>query len=164
MKHYVLDTGFFVISRYYYPRTFPSFWEKIDEMVRSLRVSSVQEVLQELEAYGGEQGYLSDWIKNNKGIFTQLTPEEQSKKAEMMKVDIFQELVKVQVRLKGRLMADPFIIAKAAVRGGIVVTRELSSKIANNKPGKIRIPDVCDHFSIPCISPQEFMEQRDWKF
>ena len=43
MNQYVLDTGFFVVSRGYYEKTFPSFWEKLDELIDKKILSSVDQ-------------------------------------------------------------------------------------------------------------------------
>ncbi len=166
MKKYVIDSRLFIISRDYYPGTFPSFWEKMDEMIANKTISSVQEVYEELERYGGEQKHLLTWIQNNKKIFTQPTPEEQQKVRDIFEIRKFQQLISKKNQLMGWPGADPFIIAKASVIGGAVVTGELPIK--RNRAGKIqgkpKIPDVCAHFGIPCITPKKFMEEQNWQF
>ena len=47
--HYVLDTGFFVLSRDYYPDTFSSFWVELDKLIMSQDISSVDEVKDEIK-------------------------------------------------------------------------------------------------------------------
>ncbi len=166
MKKYVLDSRLFIISRDYYPEIFPSFWEKMDEMIVSKTISSVQEVYEELERYGGEQKHLLTWIKNNKKIFTQPTIKEQQKVRNIFAIQGFQQLISKKNQMLDRPSADPFIIAKASVIRGVVVTGELPIK--KNKIGKMqgkpKIPDVCAHFGIPCITPQRFMEEQNWQF
>ncbi len=166
MKKYVLDSRLFIISRDYYPDTFPSFWEKMDMMVGNKTISSVQEVYEELERYGGKQEHLLIWIKNNKEIFTQPTLEEQQKVREIFEIKEFQQLISKKNQLIDRPSADPFVIAKASVIRGVVVTGELPTKRGDKgkMQGKPKIPDVCTHFSIPCITPQQFMEEQNWKF
>ncbi len=60
--------------------------------------------------------------------------------------------------LKGGRNADPFVIAKAAVTQCAVVTMEI------RKPNAAKIPNICDHFGIPCRSLEEFMEIEAWEF
>ena len=62
--------------------------------------------------------------------------------------------------------ADPFVIAKAMDMSGTVVTREIPAKKdkAGMVQGAFKIPDVCQNFSIPCISPEEFMKKQKWVF
>lgn len=59
---------------------------------------------------------------------------------------------------RGRKNADPFVIAKAAVEGREVVTMELL------KPHGAKIPNICGHFGIKCLSLEAFMEAEGWQF
>jgi len=70
----------------------------------------------------------------------------------------FQSLVGEQQRLKGTPVADPFVIACAKIREGTVVTEE------QMKPHAAKIPNVCDHFNIPCVNLEDFMKQQKWSF
>ena len=166
MKKYILDSRLFIISRDYYPGNFPSFWKNMSEMITNKTIFSVQEVYEELEKYGGEQGHLLAWIKNNKKIFTQPTLQEQQKVREIFAIKEFQQLISKKNQMIGGPSADPFVIAKASVTHGIVVTGELPIKRDKHgkMQGKPKIPDVCAHFDIPCITPQQFMEEQNWKF
>ena len=55
-------------------------------------------------------------------------------------------------------MADPFIIAKAELCSGIVVTQE------EYKPNGVKIPNVCEERKIECINLEKFMEQQNLIF
>lgn len=170
MTQYILDTGFFVLIRDYYPGTFPSFWEGIDSLVQANTISSVHMVREEIEDYGGEQEHLLSWVKKNKSIFTEPTSIEMEKVKDIFAEEPFQNLIDRKARLRHKPVADPFLIAKALVVKATVVTKELPARKYKDKDGntqeppKIKIPDVCEHFSVPCISPREFMEAQDWKF
>ena len=172
--HYVLDTGFFILIRGYYPDTFPSFWEKISEMASCENetlfqrtdingISSVYEVKEEIKSYGGKQKHLLDWINVHKYIFKRPSEEEQSRVRDIM--TRFSEAIPEKKQLLGGFWADPFIIARAWHLGATVVTREHSLK---NKDGEVekfvKIPDICDILKIRCISPQKFMIEQEWKF
>ena len=129
MSHYILDTGFFIMSREYYPNTFPAFWEKMEEAVNSNLISSVTEVKKEIEQYGGEQSHILEWCSTNKRIFTDPTKEEQNNLLEIFEIKSFQALVGKKATLKGKPAADPFLIAKAmAIPESIVVTTEQHAK------------------------------------
>lgn len=164
--HYVLDAGFFVVTRNYYPDTFPTFWQRMEQAVDSEIISSVREVRKELENYGGEQAYLLEWMKTYKHIFTQPTPEEQNSLREMFLRSDYRGLVDEKKILKGGDVADPFVIAKARVLKASVVTNEGPAKRDKNgnMQGSLKIPDVCQQFDVPCLSPKEFMSQEGWKF
>lgn len=46
---YVFDTNSFLELQSYYPETFPTFWERFEELVQDGRLTSVREVRKELE-------------------------------------------------------------------------------------------------------------------
>jgi hypothetical protein len=54
--------------------------------------------------------------------------------------------------------ADPYIVALARQKGWKVVTSEAFS----NSPTKPKIPNVCAHYDILCISPIEFIAETKW--
>lgn len=60
--------------------------------------------------------------------------------------------------LNGGKLADPFVIARAAVTGSAVVTTE------RIKPGGAKIPNICEHFKITCHSLEQFMQAEGWSF
>lgn len=60
----------------------------------------------------------------------------------------------------GRNEADPFVIALAIARDGVVMTEEtLSGSL--DKP---RIPNVCAALDIRCLSLVEFVREQNWTF
>ena len=60
--------------------------------------------------------------------------------------------------MKGGKNADPFVIARAHALMATVVTME--SKPRNG----VKIPNICEHFNIDCISLEGFMERENWLF
>lgn len=167
MTHYVFDTRFFVLCRDYYPAAFPSLWTELGRLVQAEAVSSVDEVASELRNYGGEQEHLMRWVSANHAIFTEPNEEEQYRIQEIFAVPSFTALIKEKGKLKSGPAADPFVIAKAmAMDDGVVVTGERRTP-ANDKgklQGAPRIPNVCAHFNVRCISPEAFMAEREWRF
>ena len=165
--HYVLDTSFFVVTRDYYPESFGGFWVNMDDAASSDLISSVSEVKKELENYQGEQEDLVEWVANHVNIFTKPSLEEQNHIRDIFQIQMFQNLMSKQTMLEGKPFADPFVIAKAmTIEGGIVVTREKPAMRdkKNNIQGSHKIPDVCQHFGVECISPREFMRREHWSF
>ncbi len=73
-------------------------------------------------------------------------------------VNHFQQNIEQQKLLKGGRNADPFVIARAMVEQCAVVTMEVF------KPNSAKIPNICRHFGIPCLSLEEFMEAEHWEF
>lgn len=78
--------------------------------------------------------------------------------SEIFKIQHFQTLISNKARLYGKPVADPFVIAKAKAISGCVVSEE------RYKENSAKIPNVCEHFKIPCISLEEFMEKENWRF
>lgn len=154
---YVFDSSPLIhLFRYYYPGRFPSLWENFDSIVSDQRIISVWEVKRELEGNGDN---LSEWVNSHSGFFLKPSAKELNFVTEIFKVPRFQGLVKEKARLKGKPVADPFVIAKAkSLDDGCVVTLE----VKKTKTGKI--PNVCEYFSIPCLNVEEFMELEKWRF
>ena len=158
---YVFDSDTLIdLFRHYYADRFPSLWESFDVLVLKHRIISVREVKNELVGYGDR---LSVWVKDHGGIFLTPAADELAFVAEIFKVPHFQTLIRKKERLQGKPIADPFVIAKAqALEGrleeGCVVTQEVK------KPNAARIPNVCEHFGIPCLNLEAFMENEKWRF
>ena len=86
------------------------------------------------------------------------TVEELQFVGEIFKVPHFQAMIRKQEWLKGKPVADPFVIARAKILNACVVTQE------KNTENAARIPNVCDNFEIPCINLEGFMEKENWTF
>ena len=156
---YVMDTGFFHNVQHYYPETFPSFWEEMDEAVFKNEISSVKEVRNELERYIKHYDLL-EWIKNNKHIFTIPSSEEVNKVRQILVIPKFRNLIHAKNLRNGWPAADPFLIAKAWTISGVVVMMET---FASGKKSP-KIPDVCKHFRVRCTTPEGFMKNEVWRF
>lgn len=141
--------------KYYYPERFPSLWRKFDRLVEDEQIISVKEVSRELD---GQDDLLSQWVKDKKSFFQPPATNEFQIVTEIFQIPHFQTLIRKQERLLGKPVADPFVIAKAQVIGGCVITTEKYKKNA------AQIPNVCEHFNIPCMDLEWFMKEEDWTF
>ena len=70
----------------------------------------------------------------------------------------FQQVIEQKKLYKGGNNADPFVVAKAAVTDGTVVTLE------SNLPNASRMPNICDHFDVQWLNLEDFMETEGWEF
>lgn len=154
---YVFDTSSFSELKHIYPGIFKSLWNDLDELVSDGSLISTKEVWNEL-GNGSPVKHVNDWLKERKHIFKTPSVEEMRFVGEIFRVAHFQALIGKQQTLKGTPIADPFVIACAKVHGGTVVTEE------KYKPGAARIPNVCEHFGIGCITLEQFMEAQGWNF
>lgn len=71
---------------------------------------------------------------------------------EIFKVEHFQIIISRKNLLSGKPVADPFVIAKAKVIDGTVVTNE------SYKPHGAKIPNICEYFNVKCANLEKFME------
>lgn len=152
---YVMDAGpLIVMFRHFYPGTFPTLWQNFDAMRQSGTLVSVREVSNEVD---GAADRLSDWVKSNKTFFHQPTANELQIVTDIFRVRHFQSLIRQQERLKGKPVADPFVIAKAgSIENGCVLTEE---KFRLNAA---TVPNVCDHFDIDHMNLEEFMHWQSF--
>lgn len=153
---YVFDTTPFVsLFKNFYPSTFVTLWENFDTLIDEGRIVSTREVFREIEE---QDDQLLKWAKEHKAIFTTPTAEEGAFVARIYAVKHFQANIEQQKILKGGKNADPFVIAKSAVSRGQVVTLEML------RPNAAKIPNICAHFDVPCLSLEDFMKQEGWQF
>ncbi len=154
---YVFDTSSFVVLKNYYPNTFPTLWEQLNDLVDTGNIISVREVRTEL-GNRSDSDVVDQWANNHKSIFLTPSPAEMQFVQQIFAIQHFQALIGRQAILKGTPIADPFVIAAAAIQVGTVVTEE------KFKPNAAKIPNVCQHFGINCINLEEFMSQENWSF
>ncbi len=157
MTVYIFDTNSFRVLQSYYPQTFQSFWDSFNRLVQDARVFSVREVLNEL-LNQLTRPHLIDWVDANKPIFRTPTAEETEFVAQILAVPHFAPLISRDNILKGRPVADPFVIAAGKIFGACVVTEEA------NLPNAAKIPNVCNHFGIPWTNLEGFLEKERWSF
>ncbi len=154
---YVFDNSpLSTLFKNYYRRRFPSLWQCFDELVVNGDIISTREVLHEIEDSSIES--MREWAARNGELFTTPNAEEGAFVARIYAVTHFQQNIELQKMLKGGRNADPFIIAKAAVTDCTVVTME------QLRPNAVKIPNICDHFGIPCMTLEDFMESEGWEF
>jgi hypothetical protein len=140
----------------FYRDAFPSLWEKFDALVDEGRILSTREVLREIGDSSIEP--LRDWCEDHEEIFTTPTVEEGGFVARIFGVAHFRQNIELQKLLKGGFNADPFVIARAALAGCPVVTME------RLKDNAAKIPNICGHFGVECLTLEEFMRRENWRF
>src|SRR5262249_18938855 len=154
---YVFDNSpLSVLFKNYYRNRFPTLWKNFDALVANGGIVSTREVLREIE--DSSIAALRNWAKDNPPVFTVPTADEGPGVAKIYGVAHFAQNIALQKLLKGGRNADPFVIAKAAVDGKSVLIMELV------KPNAAKIPNICKHFNIPCLTLEEFMETEKWQF
>jgi hypothetical protein len=154
---YVFDTNVLIdIFKHYYLDRFPSFWEKFDDLVMQKGVISAREVLNEIEQHSEDN--LTKWAKERRTFFQDPSIEELNFIRQIYAIPHFQNNIRREELLKGKPVADPFVIAKAHIHQGTVVTMEKFT------PNAARIPNICQKFGITCLNLEQFMAEKSWKF
>lgn len=154
---YVLDTSAFRVLGEYYPETFPSFWERLNEMAGQGRLLSVREAKAELDAFN-RFPHITDWCNNNSVIFLSPTEEEMFFVRRIFEVPHFRALIGIKEQARPVPVADPWLIALAARIGAYVVTQEASM------PNAAKIPNVCDRFGVLHTNVQGMLTLEGWRF
>jgi hypothetical protein len=154
---YVFDNSpLSTLFRNYYRNRFPSLWRNFDALVDQGALVSTREALREIE--DGPIIELREWAKNQQALFAVPTAAEGAFVARIYAVSHFQQNIEQQKLLKGGYNADPFVIARAAVERRTIVTME------RFKPNAAKIPNICRHFGVGCMTLEEFMEAEKWQF
>ena len=109
-------------------------------------------------AKNGAVASLRDWAEQNGELFPVPSADEGTFVTRIYEVAHFQQNIEKQKILKGGRNADAFIIARAAVEQRTVVTLE------QLRPHAAKIPNICDHFGVPYLSLEQFMESEGWEF
>jgi hypothetical protein len=154
---YVIDTSSLRVIGHYFPNRFPSFWGRFNALVSSGEMTSVREVLRELEVQNTRQ-HLLEWAQTNRAIFRLPTTQETQFVASIFSVINFQHLLSRRQLLTGGPVADPFLVAAAHANGACVVTEE------EHKPNAAKIPNVCEHFGVGCCSLEDLLDREGWTF
>lgn len=154
---YVFDTNVFYALGHYYPSRFPTIWARLEDLVKDGAMQSVREVLREIEGNCPFES-IETWVKAHRGIFKPPSDQEMKFVAKLFEKKQYQGFVKRQNILKGRPVADPFVIAAAKNSGGRVVTLESPTA------GGARIPAACIDFGVECIDLEQFLEHEGLRF
>jgi hypothetical protein len=132
-------------------------WQEIDGLVNSGELVSVEEVYNESQRRL-DSAHLNSWIERNKVIFSPPTEPEMAFVVELFEIEHFQQLVSEDAILRGGFVADPWLIARARVLGGCVVTEE------KHKPNAAKIPNVCEHFGIDYCNIETLLTRKAWRY
>jgi len=155
---FVFDTNSLSnILRNYFPETFSSFWRQFGALIENKAITSVREVKGELEEkfdktlIGRFEIYCPDF-------FTIPSLEELRFIPQIYAIKHFQQNLDRKKILKGGNFADPFVIAKAKIIKGIVVTEETFKEHA------AKIPNICHHFNVGYLNLENFLKTQKWNY
>jgi hypothetical protein len=154
---YVVDTNSFSVLKNYYPNSFPSLWQNLDQLANDGTLLSVREVLNELQN-DNRVTFVQEWARRHRAIFATPTREELIAVQQILAIPHFQAVISEKALLRGTPVADPFIVASAQVNGGVVVTEEA------HRPNAAKIPNICERLDVECHNLEWLMQQEGWSF
>jgi len=158
---YLLDSNTFIQAKnsYYDMNVCPGYWDWILHQNDREEVGSIDFVRKELMGHKDE---LSDWAHENQKIFIS-DSDAPTQRAFAQVANYCSTAPNMKKGADHEFLqgADPWLIAKAMVNGAIVVTLE-SFNPHNRK--EFKIPNVCNHFNVPCLSTFTLLNQLQAKF
>lgn len=154
---YVVDTNTVRVWGNYYPASFPSFWNHLEDLVTAGRLMSVREVYNELDAQNTSD-HVAEWIETHRDLFKVPTTQEMQQVSAILAIPHFQPIVGQRAIVRGSPVADPWIVAKAAAVQGCVVTEEAY------KPNGVRIPNICERFDVSCMNWAGVLKTEGWRY
>ncbi|MBU2100687.1 DUF4411 family protein [Candidatus Micrarchaeota archaeon] len=158
---YVIDTSSLVkLNRENPLDVYPGVWNKLEELVNTDRLIAPIEVLREIS---NNDDQLTKWAKKQKKMFREPTVEQMKIVKEILKD--YPALIDVERKFD----ADSWVIALA-----IELSRNPQKKIVNIKRivvteeklrgEKVKIPFVCQKYSIEAIDIITVFRTERWKF
>ncbi len=147
MAHLIDANCFIQPKNDYYGFDFcPGYWNWIEQQNQLGNVFSIDKIGDELKCGNDE---LAEWSKGRDSTFFLST--DTSALSSMAQISAWVAGANFRPHAIPVFMscADPFLIAYALAHGYTVVTHE---RIIPNETKKVKIPVVCQHFHVPCIT------------
>jgi hypothetical protein len=145
------DTSSLIELKNSYPEDiFPTIWKLLDTSMQQKDVLISEEVIVELAT--GTDGLDKRLKSKIECVIKTDTAIENEVKAIARS---HPNLVDIK---RQKSVGDPYVIAVAITYKCGVVTQE------STKPGRVKIPHVCEHYKVPCCKLLEFMRAQNWRF
>jgi hypothetical protein len=144
-------------QHYYSPSICNDYWTILDELGQADRIFIPEEVFGEITNTEDE---LSEWLKKSSIPVRSTTSSVISRWQAILAANPDHKLLVDNI--KGRSLADPWVVSHAMDAGATVVTKEQPLTAANSK--RIKIPNVCDNMNIPWIDDFTFVRRIGLKF
>ena len=120
---YVIDTSSLQqLFRCYSQERFPTLWQRFDELVAYGTITSIRQVMREIEQRIKKDGEV-EWVRAHQDLFPGSTEQELHFLRTIFEVAHFRHTIPENVR-NPNTSADPFLIARAKVVGATVITQE----------------------------------------
>lgn len=158
-KKYCLDANVLIQAWnfYYSPKFCPSYWDVLNELGSAGRIFVPREVYEEITRTDDE---LCKWLKQS-NIEIRDVDEKVIKclQAIWATNPIHKTLVD---NVRGRSLADPWVIAHAMREGATVVTKE--EKVTALNAIRVKIPNVCENMGIGWMNDFGMIQGLELRF
>jgi hypothetical protein len=158
---YLLDANTYIQAKnFHYDMDFcPAYWDWLDKQFAAGALGSIKSVYDEIANKGDN---LSVWVSTREYQFDAVSDQATQELMRLVAVYVTSlpnmNPANVAQFLSG---ADPWLIARAIATGKTVVTYEALAP-ANSK--KVKIPNVCQHFGVPCIDTYQLLKLLQAQF
>ena len=162
---YCIDANVLIQAwqKYYSPDLCPDYWDLLNELGKQGRIFIPEEVKNEIvvpEASDKTEDDLSKWLKRSTIPIHKPTENVIACWQKILQADPTHKLLVGNI--KGRSLADPWLIAHAMDTNATVVTKENIESAMNSK--RVKIPNVCKNMGVRCIDDFEFIKEIGVKF
>lgn len=162
---YCIDANVLIQAwqKYYSPDLCPDYWDILNELGKQGRIFIPEEVKNEIvvaDISDKTEDDLSKWLKRSTIPIHKPTESVIACWQKILQTDPTHKLLVDNI--KGRSLADPWLIAHAMDTNSIVVTKENIDIAMNSK--RVKIPNVCKSMGVRCIDDFEFIKEIGVKF
>jgi hypothetical protein len=163
---YCLDANVLIQAwqKYYAPEICPDYWDILNELGKQGRIFIAEEVKNEivvLDDNVNKEDDLSKWLKRSAIPVHKPTENVIKCWQNIIQANPLHKLLVDNV--KGRSLADPWVISHALDKKATVVTKE-SPIISLNAKKPVTIPNVCDNMGVRWIDDFAFVKEIGLKF
>lgn len=162
---YCIDANVLIQAwqKYYSPDFCPDYWDILNELGKQSRIFIPEEVKNEIvvpDTSDKTEDDLSKWLKRSTIPIHKPTENVIACWKKILQTDPSHRLLVDNI--KGRSVADPWLIAYAMDTDSTVVTKENIDSAMNSK--RVKIPNVCKNMDVRCIDDFEFIKEIGVKF
>ncbi|MEP7256154.1 MAG: DUF4411 family protein [Ferruginibacter sp.] len=162
---YCLDANVLIQAwqKYYAPDLCPDYWDILNKLGSQGRIFIPEEVKNEIVVTDDKEKAeddLSKWLKRSSIPVHKPTEEVIKCWQTILQANPLHQLLVDNV--KGRSLADPWIVSHALNMKATVVTKEIFETAMNTK--RIKIPNVCENMVIRYIDDFTFVKELGLKF
>jgi predicted nucleic acid-binding protein len=144
-------------QNYYNPKFCSGYWEILNELGEKDKIFIPELVFEEITR---TEDALSLWLRSCKIPVYSITEAVADCLKRIYSANPNHKNLVDNIR--GRSLADPWVIAHALNENAVVVTKE--EKQTKSNSNRIKIPNVCDNMGIPWINDFQLVEELGIRF